>query len=124
MISQHGLAKRFARGDEPASIRQASNVVVESLDLDDDYEAYIVGYNWAMYAARTSEGSVVVFEGWEGYSQSTTQQIAQIKSGARTAKRIGEVDELEMVDLRPKVRSKSRSESNQTESMHRHGRGV
>jgi hypothetical protein len=112
MISQRELAERFERGDDPDSIPPASNVEVQSAEgSDDEFEAYIVGYNWAMYAGRTSEGSVVVFTGWHGYSNSTSKQMGQVKGG------IG-YDNFRESDVAPKVRSEAHAERNNSRSGH------
>lgn len=104
MISQHELGRRFGRGDDPEDIPSASNIEVEPGKDNDEYEAVVVGYNWALYAARMSDGSVVVYDGWRGYSNSTTQQIGQVKRGAM------QYADVETRDLSPKHRSKSNAE--------------
>lgn len=120
MISQKSLARRFARGDDAESIPKASNIEVESAEgSDDEFEAYIVAYNWAMYAGRTSEGSVVLFDGWYGYSKTSSKQIGYVRSGILQAKRLGEVSDYRSSDLDPKVRSEAHAERNNSRSMHR-----
>lgn len=106
MIPQHRLARLFGQGDDPDSVPKASNVEVESAEgSDDDFEAYIVGYNWAMYAGRKPDGEIVVFTGWYGYSQTTSKQIGSIKSG------IGYSNFRES-ELAPKVRSEAHAKTN------------
>lgn len=114
MISQRELARRFARGDDAESIPAASNITVESAEgSDDEFEAYIVGYNWAMYAGRTPEGSVVIFDGWYGYSKTTSKQMSTLKSGIRQAQPLGEIEDFfETIDVSPKVRSQAYAERN------------
>ena len=106
MIPQYKLARRFKEGEDPDSIPKASNVEVESAEgSDDEFEAYIVGYNWAMYAGRKSDGEIVVFTGWYGYSQTTSKQMSEIKHG------IGYSNFRES-DLAPKVRSEGYAKTN------------
>lgn len=85
MISQHELGKRFARGDD--HIPDASNVSVEDASGADGVDAYVVGYGWAVYAARLDDGRLALFEGWRGYSLSTTCQMTQIRFGFHAALR-------------------------------------
>jgi len=104
MIAQRDLARRFGRGDPAESIPAASNVEAQSAEGSDDaFEAYIVGYNWAMYAGRMPEGSVVVFGGWYGYSNATSKQLSHVKSG------LG-YDAFRESPLAPKVRSEAHAE--------------
>lgn len=116
-ISQRNLARRFARGDDPAEIPPASNITTESAEgSDDEFVAYIVGYNWAMYAGRLADGSVVVFDGWYGYSQTTSKQMGTIKGGIRNARRFSEIDDFRVSDLAPTVRDERDAESNLSSS--------
>lgn len=116
MIPQQELAYRFARGDDPTDIPAASNVEVEpSGDPDSGYEAVIVGYNWAMYAARTPEGSVTLFTGWEGYSRSTAAQLSALKSGFCRAG-----VEFEEIDVDPKFRSERKAERDADHRIEKH----
>ena len=98
MVSQKELARRFARGDPVDAIPAASNMNVVTAD-DDGFDALIVGYNWAVYAARQN-GTVTVFDGWHGYSPSTSCQITEIRKGVDEA-----AAELEESDKMPPYRT-------------------
>lgn len=112
MIQQYDLAKWFAEGDDVDGLPLASNVKAESAEgSDDKFEAYLVGYNWAMYAGRTSEGSVVLFTGWHGYSNTTTNQIGQLRRGISDG-----TDNWRTSDLTPEVRSEVHAERENEES--------
>lgn len=105
-ISQQRLARLFARGDDPTEIPAASNIEVESAEgSDDEFEAYIVGYNWAMYAGRLADGSVVLFDGWYGYSNTTSKQLGKLRRG---------LGDYRSSDLAPKVRSERHAEKNRS----------
>lgn len=82
MIAQDTLARQFAAGHDPSSISAASNVTAEGTAAD-GYDAVIVGYGHAVYAARRTDGSIVLFEGWAGRSVSTTQHLGKLRSGFR-----------------------------------------
>lgn len=82
MIAQDTLARHFAAGNDPSSIESASNVTVEPTGVD-GYDAVIVGYGHAVYAARRTDGSIILFEGWRGRSVSTTQHITKLRTGFR-----------------------------------------
>lgn len=83
MQSQQALAAEFAAGHDPSSIEDASNLEVWATDTD-GYDAILVGYGHAVYAARRSDGSVVRFDGWRGYSQSTTCQLTELRKGFKS----------------------------------------
>ena len=127
MISQHYLARLFAEGSDVGALLKASNVEAESPEGSDDLElrefeagaglvdAYLVGYNWAIYAARLAEGSVVMFPDWADYSQSTKQQLSELRSGFLTVLPSDRVIESEGT---PQIRPEHKAESNQSRSMH------
>ena len=86
MTAQDTLARRFAEGNDPRSIASASNVTAETTPAD-GYDAVIVGYGHAVYAARRTDGSIVLFEGWRDRSQSTRCQLTKLASGFRAGGR-------------------------------------
>lgn len=77
MVSQAELARKFARGQSVDSLPNASNIAAQE---GPDGVDYLVGYGHAIYAARF-KGSVLLFEGWRGYSVSTTCQLTELKKG-------------------------------------------
>lgn len=80
MVAQQELARRFAAGHDVTGIGSASNLSVESTARE-GYDAVLLGYGHAVYAARRTDGSVVRFDGWRGYSQSTTCQLTELRKG-------------------------------------------
>lgn len=73
MYSQNELVRRFARG---ATTGTASNMEIRELD---DGTTQIIGYSWAVYSERDERGEITLFDGWRGYSVSTTQQLGKIR---------------------------------------------
>lgn len=80
MITQKELAYQFAWGYQPDEIPRASNVEVRKNGGDE----YIVGYGHAIYAARL-DGDLVLYEGWRGYSISTSCQMTELRKGFEKA---------------------------------------
>lgn len=52
---------------------------VQSIGDEDEYDAAIVGYGWAAYALRRTDGSIEYFEGWEGHSTATSTQMGKLR---------------------------------------------
>jgi hypothetical protein len=80
-LSNNDLTSRFYNGGGSG---QANNMEIETFS---DGSAILWGYGWAVYGFRTPNGKVFKFTGWEGYSQSTTQQM-----GTFTGATITEID--------------------------------
>lgn len=76
--AQSDLIKQFNAGYSPEDIQDASNMKVERTD-EPGYDAVVVGYDHAVYAARRNNGTIVIFNGWKGRSVSTTQHIGTLK---------------------------------------------
>lgn len=110
MIPQRDLGRRFARGEDPEKIPAASNIEAEPSERDDDFEAYLIGYNWAIYAGRRPDGSIVLFRGWSGFSRTTTAQLSSIYGGMLTVLAGSSIDVDD--EVRPKIRPKSRARTN------------
>lgn len=94
MIAQSRLARRFYRGDTTAP--SASNVTLEQLG---DGWTGLVGYGWALYAARSPDGTVIYFEGWYGYSMSTSCQLGTMSLQSRSD--IAVSDQMEVRSFTP-----------------------
>lgn len=77
-MSQDKLVRRFAAGDDHGT---ASNMQIRPADGGTE----LVGYGWARYAFRTDDGTVTIYEGWNGYSISTTQQMTKVRRVADEA---------------------------------------
>lgn len=45
----------------------------------EDGTAFLWGYGWALYACRPLQGPIHVYEGWAGYSSTTTKHIRLFK---------------------------------------------
>lgn len=63
------LIRHFVRG---GSDGQANRMAIQETD---DFDL-LWGYGWALYAARRkSDGAVFVYQGWSGFSNTTTTHI-------------------------------------------------
>lgn len=72
MYNHTELGHRFFRGE--SSGRSSNVILVETED-----EILVVGYGWAVYAARDKEtDETTYYSGWYGYTQSTSQQISKM----------------------------------------------
>lgn len=75
MTSQRDLGDRFFQGYTSGT---ASNVAIE----ETEHTTRLVGYGWAVYAIRFKDtGETVYFEGWRGYSRSTSAQLTKMGLG-------------------------------------------
>lgn len=76
MMNQNDLGRAFKRGE---TNHRASNVqIVERGDF-----TVLLGYGHAVYAARHKEsGAITHFEGWRGYSVSTSCQLSKLGTRA------------------------------------------
>ena len=80
MFSQNELGKRFANG---ATSGKASNVEI----VETDNETLLVGYGWAVYASRNKQTAEIThYEGWYGYSSSTSCQLSRLGCRANADK--------------------------------------
>ena len=43
-----------------------------------DGSVWLVDYNWAVYAVRKSNGHVTIYDGWHGYSATTSKHFTQL----------------------------------------------
>lgn len=50
----------------------ASNLM--SIEIDGG-RTLLVGYGWAVYAIRDSDGDVIRYNGWKGYSNTTSRHL-------------------------------------------------
>ena len=74
-MNQNDLGRRFHDG---ATTGQASNTRIE--DYDDLGLTAIIGYGHAVYATRDKKtGHTIYYEGWHGYSASTSCQLSKFK---------------------------------------------
>lgn len=62
------VIRNFIHGDSES----ASNLM--SLPLAGG-RAALVGYGWAVYAIRDSDGDVIRYDGWMGYSDTTSKHM-------------------------------------------------
>lgn len=76
--AQSDLVQQFKAGYSPDRIEDASNMAVEETDVS-GYDAILVGYGHAVYAARRDDGSFVQFDGWKGRSISTNTHLGKIR---------------------------------------------
>lgn len=71
-LSNQELVERFARGfGQGASNRMEIK--------KDGNETVIVGYGHAIYARRKPNGSIILYDGWYGYSPTTSRQLNLIR---------------------------------------------
>lgn len=76
-LSQPDLAREFQNGRTSG---QASNVSIR----ETDDETLLVGYGWAVYAARDKEtGEITYYKGWYGYSTSTSGALTKMGLSVR-----------------------------------------
>lgn len=94
MIAQRDLARQFESGEDADFIPDASNVKVVETSKE-GYDALLIGFGHAVYAARRDDGTIVYFEGWYGYSPSTSCQLSKMMTGMPK----------DTVDRRPKRRN-------------------
>lgn len=71
-MSQKELAREFANGGRHG---RASNVRIH--DVAGGY-TLLVGYGHAVYAARASDGYIVAYRDWHGYSPTTSSQMTKM----------------------------------------------
>lgn len=73
MTSQRKLGELFAVGEQSGS---ASNVQI----VETKTGSAIVGYGYAVYFERQG-GTIVRYDGWRGYSVSTSCQLTKLSDG-------------------------------------------
>lgn len=78
MASQADVARQFARGTAVESMDSASNFGAAVAPDGSPYDAVLLSYGWAVLAARKGR-RVVVFDGWQGYSASTSTQHGKMR---------------------------------------------
>lgn len=83
MVMQEDVARNFARGFDADDCGTASNFAARDAPDDSGFEAVLVSYGWAVVFGRRADGSVVEFEGWRGYSQSTSSQMGKARRAIR-----------------------------------------
>lgn len=79
--AQRDLVTQFEVGQKPKDIRDASSMAVEEAD-EEGFDAVVIGYDHAVYAARRNSGEIVVFNGWYGRSNSTNSHLNGLKRGS------------------------------------------
>lgn len=78
MASQPDVARAFARGLPAEDIPSASNFYAVAAPPDTGFDAVLLSYGWAVLAGRKGR-QVVVFDGWRGYSASTSTQHGKMR---------------------------------------------
>lgn len=92
--SNRDLVNRFANGKKSG---QSSNMKIVKMP---DGSTVLEGYDWAAYAWRKNNGSITVYNGWYGYSQSTSKHLNLVKPKAdKVSQNDPETDDLRR-DLR------------------------
>ncbi len=66
--SNEDVVRRFRHGNSGSYNRLASIPITEEMHA-------LVGYGYACYAVRHSDGRVTRYVGWKGYSNTTTQHL-------------------------------------------------
>jgi len=67
------IGRAFFRGERGG---HTSNQNIKIVDTP--HETLLVGYGWAVYGARDkASGEVTFYQGWKGYSRSTSKQLSQ-----------------------------------------------
>lgn len=79
MASQYDIATAFARGDPASSLPSGSNFYGAEAPQESEFDAVLLSYGWAVVAGRRPDGSIVVFDGWSGYSTSTATQMGKMR---------------------------------------------
>lgn len=84
--NQNELGKRFHRGETSGT---ASNTRIE--DYEDLGLTALIGYGHAVYATRDKEtGHTIYYEGWYGYSPSTSCQLSKTGFPSRADESVDE----------------------------------
>lgn len=78
MASQKDVARQFALGHAAETIPTAHNFHATPAPDGTPFDAVILSYGWAVVAGRRPDGSVVIFDGWRGYSTATNTQIGKM----------------------------------------------
>mgnify|MGYP000500529564 CR=1 FL=1 len=73
------LVKRFVRG---GSDGKCNRMAIED---GPDHWTFLWGYGHALYAARKHGGPLYIYDGWYGYSQTTSSHLNRLKSAAKGA---------------------------------------
>jgi len=77
-ISNNQLAKNFVTGQHPnVNDRNSNRMAIK----EKENHTIIEGYGHALYAIKY-RGTVIVFNDWRGYSQTTSKHLTQIKRKA------------------------------------------
>lgn len=66
------LIKRFIRGETTGTASR-----MEIREMGDG--TALVGYGWALYAYRSPSGEIQLYNGWDGYSSTTTKHLRYFK---------------------------------------------
>lgn len=78
-ISNEDVAQAFLRGDTQTTRTLASLVLTE------DGHTVFVSYGYAVLGHRRPNGHVTVYEGWSGFSQTTSTHLGLCRRRARTS---------------------------------------
>lgn len=77
------LVTRFVRGEASDGDQACHMAISRYADW-----TLLWGYGWALYAALRDDGRLFVYNGWYGYSVTTSQHLGSLKAAAR--KRYGD----------------------------------
>lgn len=77
-MSNDSLIKSFVRGDTSG---KANRMAIE----ETDNWTLLWGYGWALYAARRKDDETMfVYDGWNGYSQTTSTHMNKLKGEVKS----------------------------------------
>jgi hypothetical protein len=70
------LIRRFVQGENSGKCNRMAIAAFEDWTL-------LWGYGHALYAARRDDGALWVYDGWDGYSQTTSTHMGKVKGIAQ-----------------------------------------
>lgn len=79
MYSNKGLVEHFVDGGTSGKCNRMA------IEEGDDGWTYLWGYGHALYAARKAGGPLFIYNGWYGYSSTTSKHLNALKSAAKSA---------------------------------------
>lgn len=77
-LTNEDLVRRFVQGGDSGKSNRMAIAAFEDWTL-------LWGYGWALYGARRDDGTLFVYDGWDGYSSTTSSHMTLLTSAATSA---------------------------------------